>query len=131
MRRVGSVGKFVGQLWRRSLQLRVVVSTLVLSFVVVLILAFVLTSQITDRLLDLKLQAATEELERTRLAVERDLSGADSDASLLNRLRQTRSILTDRGIDSGDSSGVVGTFDTVLLVPSSGPDRSDRCRADR
>jgi len=121
MRRVGSVGKFVGQLWRRSLQLRVVVSTLVLSFVVVLILAFVLTSQITDRLLDLKLQAATEELERTRLAVERDLSGADSDASLLNRLRQTRSILTDRGIDSGDSSGVVGTFDTVLLVPSSGP----------
>ncbi|PXW31014.1 UNVERIFIED_CONTAM: two-component system sensor histidine kinase MtrB [Williamsia faeni] len=129
MRRVGSVGRFVAQMWRRSLQLRVVVSTLVLSFVVVLILAFVvvlilafvLTSQITDRLLDLKLQAATEQLERTRLAVERDLTGADADASLLNRLRQTRSILTDTGIDSGESSGSVGTFDTVLLVPSSGP----------
>jgi two-component system, OmpR family, sensor histidine kinase MtrB len=121
MRRVGSVGRFVGQMWRRSLQLRVVVSTLVLSFVVVLILAFVLTSQITDRLLDLKLQAATEQLDRTRLAVERDLTGADADASLLNRLRQTRSILTDTGIESGDSSGSVGTFDTVLLVPSSGP----------
>ncbi|HEY9311961.1 MtrAB system histidine kinase MtrB [Williamsia sp.] len=121
MRRVGSVGRFVGQMWRRSLQLRVVVSTLVLSFVVVLILAFVLTSQITDRLLDLKLQAATEQLDRTRLAVERDLTGADADASLLNRLRQTRSVLTDTGIESGDSTGSVGTFDTVLLVPSSGP----------
>ncbi|WP_020109337.1 MtrAB system histidine kinase MtrB [Nocardia sp. 348MFTsu5.1] len=121
MRRVGSVGRFVAQMWRRSLQLRVVVSTLVLSFVVVLILAFVLTSQITDRLLDLKLQAATEQLERTRLAVERDLTGADADASLQNRLRQTRSILTDTGIDSGETSGSVGTFDTVLLVPSSGP----------
>jgi two-component system, OmpR family, sensor histidine kinase MtrB len=121
MRRVGAVGRFVAQMWRRSLQLRVVVSTLVLSFVVVLILAFVLTSQITDRLLDLKLQAATEQLERTRLAVERDLTGADADASLQNRLRQTRSILTDTGIDSGESSGSVGTFDTVLLVPGSGP----------
>ncbi|MBA4025418.1 MAG: sensor histidine kinase [Gordonia sp.] len=121
MRRVGSVGRAVGQLWRRSLQLRVVVSTLVLSFVVLVILAFVLTSQITDRLLDLKLQAATEELERTRVTVERDLSGADGNTSLTNRLRQTRSILTDRDVDSGDTSGVVGTFDTVLLAPGSGP----------
>ncbi|PHV65668.1 MtrAB system histidine kinase MtrB [Williamsia muralis] len=121
MRRVGAVGRIVGQLWRRSLQLRVVVSTLALSFVVLLILAFVLTSQITDRLLDLKLQAATEELDRTRVAVERDLSGADPNTSLVNRLRQTRSILTDRDVDSGDSSGVVGTFDTVLLAPGSGP----------
>ncbi len=121
MRRVGAVGRGVGQLWRRSLQLRVVVSTLVLSFVVLVILAFVLTSQITDRLLELKLKAATEELDRTRLTVERDLSGADSNTSLVNRLRQTRSILTDRDVDSGDTSGVVGTFDTVLLAPGSGP----------
>lgn len=101
--------------------MRVVVSTLVLSFVVLLILGFVLTSQITDRLLELKLRAATEEIDRTRVAVERDLAGADANSSVENRLRQTRAVLTDRDVDAGPTSGVVGTFDTVLLVPGAGP----------
>ncbi|GGF25286.1 sensor histidine kinase MtrB [Williamsia phyllosphaerae] len=94
---------------------------MVLSFVVLLILGFVLTSQITDRLLDLKLRAATEEIDRARTSVERDLSGGDANASIQNRLRQTRSILTDRDVDTTPASGVVGTFDTVLLVQGGGP----------
>ncbi len=94
---------------------------MVLSFVVLLILGFVLTSQITDRLLDLKLRAATEEIDRARTSVERDLSSGDANASIENRLRQTRSILTDRDVDTTPASGVVGTFDTVLLVQGGGP----------
>ncbi|WP_296394623.1 MtrAB system histidine kinase MtrB [Williamsia sp.] len=121
LRRWSTAGRFVGRIWRRSLQLRVVVSTMVLSFVVLLILGFVLTSQITDRLLDLKLRAATEEIDRARTSVERDLSGGDANASIQNRLRQTRSILTDRDVDTTPASGVVGTFDTVLLVQGGGP----------
>ncbi|GAA2066049.1 MtrAB system histidine kinase MtrB [Williamsia deligens] len=121
LRRFALVGRFIGRRWRRSLQLRVVVSTMVLSLAMLLVLGFVLTSQITDRLLELKLRAATEEIDRARTSVERDLSGGDSNASIANRLRQTRSILTDRDVDTTPSSGVVGTFDTVLLVPGGGP----------
>ena len=111
-------------MWRRSLQLRVVVSTLALSFVVLLILGFVLMSQITDRLLEVKLGAATEEVERARVAVERDLASGDGNTSVQNRLRQTRSLLTDRDVDTSQTSGTVGTFDSVLIVPRSGSDGS-------
>ena len=111
-------------MWRRSLQLRVVVSTLALSFVVLLILGFVLMSQITDRLLEVKLGAATEEVERARVAVERDLASGDGNTSVQNRLRQTRSLLTDRDVDTSQTSGSVGTFDSVLIVPRSGSDGS-------
>ncbi len=119
MRRLGKVGRALAHLWRRSIQLRVVVSTLLLSLIVLLVLAFVLSSQIANRLLDSKLKAATEEIDRTRIAVERDLTGADASTTLVNRLQQTRSVLTDRN-DSGGSSGAVGSFDTVLLVQGGG-----------
>ncbi|MGC4933638.1 MtrAB system histidine kinase MtrB [Gordonia sp. DT30] len=121
-RTASRIGSGFARVWRRSLQLRVVMSTLVLSFVVLLILGFVLMSQITDRLLDVKLTAATEEIERARSSVERDLAGGDGNMSIQNRLRQTRSLLTDRDIDSGQASGNVGTFDTVLIVPGRGAD---------
>ncbi|GAB93439.1 MtrAB system histidine kinase MtrB, partial [Gordonia rhizosphera] len=124
-RAVRRMGRAFGRIWRRSLQLRVVVSTLLLSLVVILILVFVLVSQITDRLLDVKLTAATEEVERARSAVERDLSSSDGNTSVENRLRQTRSLLTDRDVDTTDSSGTVGTFDTVLIVPGSGDGGGD------
>ena len=52
MRWARSVGAAAGHAWRRSLQLRVVASTLTLSFVVISVLGVVLTGQITDRLLD-------------------------------------------------------------------------------
>ncbi|MFF0709325.1 MULTISPECIES: MtrAB system histidine kinase MtrB [Gordonia] len=123
-RAAGGVGRTFGRMWRRSLQLRVVVSTLALSFVVLLILGFVLMSQITDRLLEVKLGAATEEVERARVAVERDLASGDGNTSVQNRLRQTRSLLTDRDVDTSQTSGSVGTFDSVLIVPRSGSDGS-------
>lgn len=68
-------GTALGHVWRRSLQLRVIVSTLTLSLIVITILGVVLTSQITDRLLDAKINAAVEEMDRARNSVESQLVG--------------------------------------------------------
>ncbi|WP_328588791.1 MtrAB system histidine kinase MtrB [Rhodococcus sp. P1Y] len=114
----------VGHAWRRSLQLRVVVSTLTLSLVVITILGAVLTSQITDRLLESKITAATEELERSRTTVEGALAGAEETTGLNARLERARAQLTNRDVDAGQTSGSAGTFDPVLIV------RGDDIRAD-
>ena len=66
---VSALSRAVGVAWRRSLQLRVVVLTLGMSLAVLLVLGFVLTSQITDRVLEVKVRAATEEIERARATV--------------------------------------------------------------
>ena len=51
-RGLGALGRAVSFAWRRSLQLRVVSLTLGLSLAVIMVLGFVLTSQITDRILE-------------------------------------------------------------------------------
>ncbi|WP_407443260.1 MtrAB system histidine kinase MtrB [Rhodococcus sp. (in: high G+C Gram-positive bacteria)] len=107
--------------WRRSLQLRVVVSTLTLSLIVMLVLGVVLISQITDRLLEVKIDAATEEMDRSRALVEGQLAGADDSGSLAVRLDGAAATLTSRGSDGGQDTGVAGTFDPVLIVPGDGP----------
>ena len=65
--------------WRRSLQLRIVVSTLALSTAVVLVLGLVLQTQIADRLIQAKFEAAVIQAESARIVSERDLSGVDPD----------------------------------------------------
>ncbi len=108
--------------WRRSLQLRVVVSTLALSTVVVAVLGLVLLSQITDRLLEAKITAATEEIDRARSTVAMELAGADASISLLSRLNLARSRLTVPGVGGSDASGGgAGAFDPVLIVAGDGP----------
>ncbi len=67
VRGLSALSRAVGVAWRRSLQLRVVVLTLGMSLAVLLVLGFVLTSQITDRVLEVKVRAATEEIERARV----------------------------------------------------------------
>ncbi|WP_305092179.1 MtrAB system histidine kinase MtrB [Prescottella sp. R16] len=112
---------WLAHVWRRSLQLRVVVSTLSLSLIVITILGVVLTSQITDRLLEAKITAATEEMDRARGTVEAQLAGADDSGSLKVRLEAARLVLTNREPDSGQNAGSAGTFDPVLIVPGDGP----------
>lgn len=115
-----SVGADLASRWRRSLQLRVVVSTLALSTVVVLVLGLVLLSQITDRLLESKTAAASEELGRARSTVQSELAGADESISLLSRLNQARSRLSNPTVSGSDPSGYAGEFDSVLIVPGEG-----------
>ncbi|MBB3750293.1 two-component system sensor histidine kinase MtrB [Mycolicibacterium sp. BK634] len=119
MRGLSALSRAVGLIWRRSLQLRVVVLTLGLSASVIVVLGFVLTSQITNRVLDVKVHAATEELDRARNTVSGTVSGEEA-RSLDSSLQLARNTLISK---TGQSSGaaLAGTFDAVLVVPGDGP----------
>ena len=80
--------------WRRSLQLRVVTLTLGLSLAVILVLGFVLTSQITDRVLEVKVRAATEEIGRARNTVS-GIVGGEETRSLDSSLQLARNTLIE------------------------------------
>ena len=118
LRGLTAVGRVVGYAWRRSLQLRVVSLTLGLSLAVIMVLGFVLTSQITDRILESKVRAATEEVERARNTVS-GIVGGEETRSLDSSLQLARNTLIDRKVDTG--AGLAGAFDAVLVVPGSGP----------
>ena len=108
----------MGLAWRRSLQLRVVTLTIGLSLAVILALGFVLTSQITDRILEVKVRAATEEIDRARNTVS-GIVGGEETRSLDSSLQLARNTLIDRTADAGP--GLAGAFDAVLVVPGDGP----------
>ncbi len=118
LRGLGAVGRAVSYAWRRSLQLRVVSLTLGLSLAVIMVLGFVLTSQITDRILEVKVRAATEEIERARDTVG-GIVGGEETRSLDSSLQLARNTLIDRKADSGP--GLAGAYDAVLVVPGDGP----------
>jgi len=95
------------------------VLTLGLSAAVILVLGFVLTSQITNRVLDVKVRAATEEIDRARNTVGGIVSGEEA-RSLDSSLQLARNTLISKtGETSG--TGLAGTFDAVLVVPGDGP----------
>jgi two-component system sensor histidine kinase MtrB len=114
------VGSALGHLWRRSLQLRVIVSTLTLSLIVITILGVVLTSQITDRLLDAKINAAVEEMDRARNTVENQLAGMHDSGTQQQRLADARDALSNRG-GTGQSIGAAGSFDSALSIVGGTP----------
>lgn len=118
LRGLGALGRAVSYAWRRSLQVRVVSLTLGLSLAVILVLGFVLTSQITDRILEVKVRAATEEIERARDTVG-GIVGGEETRSLDSSLQLARNTLIDRKADAGP--GLAGAFDAVLVVPGDGP----------
>ncbi|KLI07703.1 two-component sensor histidine kinase [Mycolicibacterium conceptionense] len=118
LRGLGTLGRALSLVWRRSLQLRVVTLTLGLSLAVILVLGFVLTSQITDRILEVKVKAATEEVERARVTVGGIVGGEES-RSLDSSLQLARNTLIDRKADA--RADVAGAFDAVLIVPGDGP----------
>ncbi|WP_370333108.1 MtrAB system histidine kinase MtrB [Mycolicibacterium hippocampi] len=118
VRGLGALGRALSLAWRRSLQLRVVTLTLGLSLAVIMVLGFVLTSQITDRILEVKVRAATEEIERARGTVS-GIVGGEETRSLDSSLQLARNTLIDRKADAG--AGLAGAFDAVLVVPGMGP----------
>jgi two-component system, OmpR family, sensor histidine kinase MtrB len=119
LRGLKALSRAVGVAWRRSLQLRVVVLTLGLSLTLILVLGFVLTSQITDRILEVKVRAATEEIERARNTVG-GIVGGEETRSLDSSLQLARNTLTSK-TDPASGGGLAGAFDAVLVVPGDGP----------
>jgi two-component system sensor histidine kinase MtrB len=102
-------------LWRRSLQLRVVVSTLALSSAVVFVLGMVLQVQIADRLLASKKDAAISQSQSSAAVVERELAGVDpSSDNLEGRLVSALNKLTSSSSKQDMSSSAAGAFEPVL-----------------
>ena len=102
-------------LWRRSMQLRVVLSTVAMSSVVVLVLGLVLQTQIADRLLQGKQQAALVQADISRGNLERDLARVDPDR---DGTQTTLDEALDRLTSSGSSSDArgAGAFEAVLVA---------------
>ncbi|MEV1291366.1 MtrAB system histidine kinase MtrB [Pseudonocardia sp. NPDC049635] len=108
------LGALVAASWRRSLQLRVVVSTLALSSAVVLVLGLVLQSEIAERLLQSKVNGALVQAETGRVVLEGELSGVDPDRegaqeildAALQRLTNTE--------DSSPGTSTAGEFRAAL-----------------
>ncbi|TQM67392.1 two-component system sensor histidine kinase MtrB [Actinomadura hallensis] len=70
--------------WRRSIQVRVVTSTLFISAIVVAILGAFLMQQISSALMDAKVKAARLQLDDGLAQVQRDLGNSPGDDSRLN-----------------------------------------------
>jgi two-component system, OmpR family, sensor histidine kinase MtrB len=97
-------------IWRRSIQARVVISTVALSAVVVSIMSWALMRQITDGLVDSKIQASVAEATRSSFEARQMLGAAsvrDFDAS--NQLHQ----LFDNVVSRGRTQG----YDVLLVGP--------------
>jgi two-component system, OmpR family, sensor histidine kinase MtrB len=108
-----------GELWRRSLQVRVVVSTLALSSAVVFVLGMVLQNQITDRLLETKEEAAIAATRDSVAVAQRQLQGVNlSTDPVQPRLQQALNKLTSSTPNTDTVSSSAGTFEPVLASPA-------------
>jgi two-component system sensor histidine kinase MtrB len=107
-----------GELWRRSLQLRVVVSTLALSSAVVFVLGMVLQVQITGQLLETKIEAALRQAEASAAAIQPDLAGLNPGPdSVKTRFTAALNKINTSGVDLDPTSSGAGAFEPVLYDP--------------
>lgn len=111
-----------GMVWRRSLKVRVVSSTVALSSTVVLVLGMVLQAQLAQRLIENKTQAALLQADNSRVLVESELGAVDpTSASLAGRLTTAIDRLTNPDpASSGPATASAGAFEPVL-VDGGGP----------
>jgi two-component system, OmpR family, sensor histidine kinase MtrB len=119
--------------WRRSIQARVVVSTLVLSTVVVGIVGWVLLRQVTDGLVDAKTESSVAEATRGALDAQRRLSGApgtEFDASA--QLTQLVASIVQRGSVQGYEVVLTGPVagSSVAIAAGSGTRSTQGVRSD-
>jgi two-component system, OmpR family, sensor histidine kinase MtrB len=109
---------YFGDLWRRSLQVRVVVSTLALSSAVVFVLGMVLQNQITDRLLETKEEAAIAATRDALQVVEAQLVGVNPSDAVGNRLTSALNELTSSSPGDDTANSAAGAFEPVLAIDS-------------
>ncbi|MGH3719921.1 MAG: MtrAB system histidine kinase MtrB [Pseudonocardiaceae bacterium] len=118
----GELSAMFGARWRRSLNVRVVSSTVMLSSTVVLVLGMVLQAQLAQRLIESKTQAALAQAENSRVLVESELGAVDpTSASLAGRLTTTVDRLTNPDPTGTPSATAgAGAYEPVL-VDGGGP----------
>jgi two-component system sensor histidine kinase MtrB len=112
MNREGPIRR-AATIWRRSIQARVVISTLVLSAVVVSLVGWVLMRQVTDGLVASKTQSSVAEATRGSLDAQRRLSAASgTDFDSNTQLTQLVASIVSRGAVQG--------YDVVITGPIAG-----------
>ena len=122
--------------WRRSIQARVVISTLLLSAVVVSLVGWVLLQQITSGLLESKTDSSVAEAARATADAQTRLSAADgNDFDSTTQITQLVSTLVSRGtvqgyeivrrgpVPAATSTSGAGTSSTPGVLASSVPSR--------
>ncbi len=113
----------VMRLWRRNIQLRIVVTTLLMSLSVVLLLGFVVIGQVRNGLLDAKVKASQSQatggftVAEQKAVSEASAAGNDSTEpggdQVQNVVEWTTTLVNSL------SSGGQGAFDVVTLSPTS------------
>ncbi len=113
----GELAAMFGSLWRRSLKVRVVSSTVALSSTVVLVLGMILQAQLAQRLIENKTQAALSQAENSRIRVESELSAVDpTSVSLAGRLTTAVDRLTNPDpTGTGPATANAGAYEPVLV----------------
>ncbi|WP_416975884.1 MtrAB system histidine kinase MtrB [Streptomyces sp. 4F14] len=112
----------VMRLWRRNIQLKVVVTTLLMSLGVVLLLGFVVIGQVRNGLLDAKVRAsqsqATGGFAVAKQQADTEAAGGDGPASADRSAQNVSPWLS--ALVSSLSSGGQGAFDVVTLPTGGG-----------
>lgn len=86
-------------------------SIFIASAVVMILLAFVLVSFVTQNLIASKLDIANSEIDRARVAVEGQVEATGTTATLQTRLNAARAALTNRSFGDGQA-----VYEAVILV---------------
>ncbi|MBA3906472.1 MAG: HAMP domain-containing protein, partial [Pseudonocardiales bacterium] len=114
-----------GAIWRRSLQTRVVISTLALSTAVVLVLGFVIQTQIAGNILQAKLDDAQNQIESGAALLERELAGVDPNREgAQGELNNALDRLTNASASDAAGSPAAGAFRAVLATTAIGANSS-------
>lgn len=108
----------LSQQWRTSIQVRVIGSVFLSSLLVILALGFVLTSFVSQQLLDEKHEVAVTAINRARATVEEQIRSSDTSNSLQLRINAARAALTEQTSSTDESSGGVSTvLEPVVIAP--------------
>ena len=97
--------------WRRNLQLRLVIITIIVSTTVLSIVGIILVNQVTAGLLETKQQSALAEATAARLEVQRLLDASDAGLVAPNSTRIVDSVITALAIRSGSP----GIYEALFL----------------
>ena len=114
--------RWVRRIWRRSLFLRVIATTLVLSIIVVGVLGFSLLSRVTSGLLDAKERISVGESAAGQGEAQRLLDAADTGPSTPSPSRLVDSVVSILASRAGSPA----TFDVLLLSSQTSTDAPER-----
>ena len=99
--------------WRRSVQARVVLTTVALSALVVALLGVALMHQISDGLVDARVSRSLDTASRSTGDVQSELSAASSDLDLDTKLPALLARVVSRGQGQGFQVVLVGPLPTA------------------